>query len=98
MIHSTSHAVLASAAQPIARANYALALFETGDDLSAIEAARGLLRKDPEYWRVFWGPMRQLPGLSTSIIGIGEACSPPPAFISAAAGAADGARRASELS
>lgn len=37
-------------AQPIARANYALALFETGDDLSAIEATRGLLRKDPEFW------------------------------------------------
>ena len=34
----------------IARANYALAAFETGDADAAIRAARGLLRRDPEFW------------------------------------------------
>lgn len=52
--------------QPIARANYALALFETGDDLSAVEAARGLLRKDPEYWYAIRVLVGSLPWVSRS--------------------------------
>jgi Flp pilus assembly protein TadD len=34
----------------IAMANYALALFQTGQDQAAIKEAKQLLRRDPQFW------------------------------------------------
>jgi len=45
---------LAAAKDPsmeeVARANYALALFQTGDDKAALKEARQLVRRDPQFW------------------------------------------------
>jgi len=39
-----------SSMKDIAMANYALALFQTGQDQAAIKEAKQLLRRDPQFW------------------------------------------------